>query len=73
MQKIRGKFEENTAMLTVEDIKNKVISFPNDKPVEDLFEEILVLYKIQKGLDDVKNGNTISLDEFEKETDQWLL
>ncbi len=59
-------------MLTVGDIKNKVINFPDDKPVEDLFEEIMVLYKIQKGLDDVKNDQTISLEEFEKETDKWL-
>jgi hypothetical protein len=59
-------------MLTVEDLKNKVINFPDDKPVEDLFEEIMVLYKIQKGLDNINNGDIMSLDDFDKETDKWL-
>jgi hypothetical protein len=59
-------------MLTVEDLKNKVINFPDDKPVEDLFEEIMVLYKIQKGLDNINYGDIMSLDDFDKETDKWL-
>ena len=59
-------------MLTVQDIKNKVVDFPDNKPVEELIDEIILLYKIQRGLDDVKNGDVISWEEFEKEMDLWL-
>ncbi len=59
-------------MLTVQDIKNKVVEFPNNKPVEELIDEIILLYKIKRGLDDVKNGDVISLEDFEKEINLWL-
>lgn len=59
-------------MLTVQDIKKKVVDFPDNKPVEELIDEIILLYKIKRGLDDVKNGDVISWQDFEKEMDLWL-
>ena len=59
-------------MLTVQDIKNKIVDFPDNKPVEELIDEIILLYKIQRGLDDVKNGDVTSWEDFEKEMDLWL-
>jgi hypothetical protein len=59
-------------MLTVQDIKNKVVDFPDDRQVEELIDEIISLYKIKRGLDDIKNGDVISGEEFEKEMEQWL-
>jgi hypothetical protein len=59
-------------MITVAEIKKKVIEFPDNKPVEDLIDEIIVLYKIQKGVDDVKNGDVLSLNDLDKEIEQWL-
>ena len=59
-------------MLTVQDIKKKVVDFHDNKPVEELIDEIILLYKIKRGLDDVKNGDVISWQDFEKEMDLWL-
>jgi hypothetical protein len=59
-------------MITVEEIKKKVVDFPNDKPVEELIDEIILIYKIQRGLEDVKNGNVTDWEDFKKEMDLWL-
>ena len=44
----------------------------NISDVEELIDEIILLYKIKRGLDDVKNGDVISWEDFEKEMDLWL-
>ena len=59
-------------MLTVQEIKQKVGNFPNDKPVEELIDEIILMYKVQQGLEDIKNGNVTDWEDFKKEMDQWL-
>ncbi len=35
-------------MLTIGEIRNKVNAFPDDKPVEELLDELVLLYKIEK-------------------------
>lgn len=37
-------------MLTIAEIRNKVNAFPDDKPVEESIDELVLLYKIEKGL-----------------------
>ncbi len=59
-------------MLTVQEIKKKVGDFPNDKPVEELIDEIILMYKVQQGLEDVKNGDVTDWEDFKKEMNQWL-
>jgi hypothetical protein len=59
-------------MLTVQEIKQKVGDFPNDKPVEELIDEIILMYKVQQGLEDIKSGNVTDWEDFKKEMDQWL-
>ncbi|MEO6540752.1 MAG: hypothetical protein ABIN74_07175 [Ferruginibacter sp.] len=59
-------------MLTVQEIKQKVGDFPNDKPVEELIDEIILMYKVKQGLEDIKNGNVTDWEDFKKEMDQWL-
>lgn len=58
-------------MLTVADIRNKVNEFPEDKPVEELLDELVLLYKVEKGMKDVQMGKVISLTDFEKEMQLW--
>lgn len=58
-------------MLTVADIKEKINQFPDNKPVEELLDELVLLYKVEKGLKDVEEGKTISSEEFEKEMNLW--
>lgn len=54
-------------MLTIEDIRSKVNSFPADE----LLDELVVLYKIEKGLQVVKDGRVLTLEEAEEEMEQW--
>lgn len=58
-------------MLTVADIRNKVNSFPDDRPIEELLDELVLLYKIEKGLKEADEGKGLSLEEFNKELDVW--
>ena len=58
-------------MLTVTDIREKVNAFPEDKPVEQLLDELLVLYKIKRGLQEAEEGRGLTLNEFNKELDAW--
>lgn len=58
-------------MLTVAYIRNKVNQFPEDKPVEELIDELVLLYKVEKGLKDVEEGRVISFEELEKEIQLW--
>lgn len=45
--------------------------FPEDKPVEELIDELVLLYKVEKGLKDVEAGRVISFEELEKEIQLW--
>ena len=58
-------------MLTIEDIRSKVNSFPTDKPVEDLIDEIILLYKIEKGVQEAEAGKGIKWDTFQRQMEAW--
>ena len=58
-------------MLTVADIRNRVNAFPEDKPVEELWDELVLLYKIEKGLKEAEEEKGLSLEEINKELEVW--
>jgi hypothetical protein len=58
-------------MLTIEDIRKKVNEFPSDRPVEDLLDELVLMYKIQKGIAEADNGEGRNWEDFEKEMELW--
>lgn len=58
-------------MLTIAEIRNKVNNFPDDKPVEELLDELVLLYKIEKGLQEAEEGKGLSLGEFNEKLDAW--
>lgn len=58
-------------MLTIADIRNKVNAFPDDKPVEELIDELVLLYKIEKGLQEAEEGKGLTLNEFNEKLDAW--
>jgi hypothetical protein len=58
-------------MLTVADIRDTVNRFPEDKPVEELLDELVLMYKVQKGLKDAEEGKVVSPAELEKELELW--
>lgn len=58
-------------MLTVQEIREKVVSFPNDKSGEELLNELWLLYKVKQGLKEADEGKGVSLDDFTKDLDAW--
>ena len=58
-------------MLTIAEIRNKVNDFPDNRPVEELLDELVLLYKIEKGLQEAESGKGLSLNEFNNKLDAW--
>lgn len=45
---------------------------PQDFELDDLIERLVVLDKIERGREDVRNGQTISHEEAKSELSKWL-
>ncbi len=58
-------------MLTVKKIQEKVTSVPKSYSSEKLLNELMLLYKIEKGLKDVAQGKEKDWDLFKKEMRGW--
>ncbi len=59
-------------MLTKEKIKTTIDSLPDNFTIEDIVEELVVLDKIEQGLNDVKKGKVYSTEEVKRKLDKWL-
>lgn len=46
--------------------------FPKEFNLDDLFERLIVIDKIESGLKDVKEGRTVSHEKLKKEVKKWL-
>jgi len=54
-----------------QDAINAISSLPDTATTEDIMYRLYVIDKIKRGLDDIDNGNTVSLEELEKEIETW--
>jgi hypothetical protein len=58
-------------------IKEKILQTLKDLPdhfsIEDLFERIILIQKIETGIEQSNNGKTVSIEEARKKLDKWLL
>ncbi len=56
--------------------KSKVLETLEDLPdrfsMDELFEKMYVIEKIERGLEEMSNGETISEEELDKEIDSWF-
>jgi len=60
-------------MLTAkEEVKKILDHLPDDVGYEDIQYHIYVREKIERGLDDIRNGNVLSQEEVEKRMSKWL-
>lgn len=59
-------------MLTKEKIKKTIDSLPDNFTIEEVIEELIVIDKIEQGLNDVEEGNVYSTEEVRKKLDKWL-
>ena len=60
-------------MLTKEKILQTIKDLPDPFSIEDLFERIVLLQKVEAGLEQSKTGKTVSTEEAKKRLDKWLL
>ncbi|MCX5903999.1 MAG: hypothetical protein NTV89_11145 [Proteobacteria bacterium] len=60
-------------MLTAkEEVKKILDQLPDDVSYEDIQYHIYVREKIERGLNDIRDGNIISQEEVEKRMSKWL-
>jgi len=55
-----------------EEIKQIIDNLPDDCSLEDIQYTLYVRSKIQKGLEDIKDGNTFTSEEMERRFDKWF-
>ena len=61
-------------MLTAkEEVKKNIDHLPDDVGYEDIQYHIHVRKKIERGLNDIRNGNVLSQEEVEKGMSKWLV
>ena len=58
----------NTKELVLEAIKD----LPENAPIEDAMERLLLLAKVQRGIEQADAGETISHDEVKQRLSKWL-
>jgi predicted transcriptional regulator len=60
-------------MLTKEKIIETIKAMPEERfsDIDSVIEEIILLDKIEKGLDAVKNGDVLSEEDIDKEIEKW--
>ena len=59
-------------MIKKEQILQTIDQFPDDIPLEDFIERLVVIQKIDKGLEDIKEGRVYSHKEAKKKLNKWL-
>ncbi len=59
-------------MLTKLKIEKQIKDLPEEFSIDDLVEKLILVEKIEKGLEQANNGKVISEDELDKETEQWF-
>ncbi|UXE65809.1 MAG: hypothetical protein KA713_15255 [Chryseotalea sp. WA131a] len=61
------------ATLSKEKLIETIKDLPDSFSIEDLFERIILLQKIEIGLEQSKSGQVLSTDEARKKLKKWLL
>ena len=59
-------------MTAKEEILELMEQLPEDATIEDAIEKLLVLHKVQHGLDQLDNGEGIPHEEAKRRIRQWL-
>jgi hypothetical protein len=59
-------------MLTKEKIISGIQKLPDSVTVDEILDQILLLEKIEKGIDQADNGKVLTEEEFDKRFSKWL-
>jgi predicted transcriptional regulator len=59
-------------MITKTQIKNSLDNLPENVTVDQVIDQLIFIEKIQKGLDDSKNGRINSKEEAKEKLSKWI-
>jgi len=59
-------------MITKTQIKNSLENLPENVTVDQVIDQLIFIEKIQKGLDDSKNGRINSKEEAKEKLNRWI-
>ena len=59
-------------MLTKEKLKKTIDALPDNFTIEEVIEELILVDKIEQGLQDVKDGKVYTTEEVRERLDKWL-
>ena len=50
---------------------NAISSLPDSATLDDIMYRLYVIDKVKKGLDAIDNGDSLTMDDLNKEVDKW--
>ncbi|MDT0651476.1 hypothetical protein [Autumnicola edwardsiae] len=59
-------------MLTKEKVKEQIEKFPDEFSIDDLVERLILIEKVEKGLNQSDRGETISDADLDNEVEKWF-
>ena len=59
-------------MLTKSKVEKQIRNLPDEFSIDDLIEKLILVEKIEKGLQQSDKGEVISEDELNKEVEKWF-
>ncbi len=59
-------------MLTKEKVRKTIDRLPESFTVDQIVEELVILNKIEEGLDDIDEGNVFTTNQVKQELKTWL-
>lgn len=59
-------------MLTKENIKKSIDALPENPSLDEVIDRLIMLDKVEQGLYDIRNGNTLSTSEVQDRLEKWL-
>ena len=59
-------------MITKDRLKEHLEDFPNEFSLDELIERLILVDKIERGIKQSENGETISETDLDKEIEKWF-
>ena len=59
-------------MITKEKLKSYIEHFPDEMTIDELIDRLILIEKIEKGLEQSDNGETLTEEELVKEMQSWF-
>ena len=59
-------------MITKAILQKQIEKFPEEFTIDELIEELLIIDKVETGIEQSKKGTTISETELDKEIEKWF-